>query len=247
MIKLKTPEEIKIMQDGGHRLAKILQKLASETTAGTSTKYLNNLAHNLILEADGIPSFLDFQGYPFSICISINEEVVHGMPSDRTLEHGDIVGLDIGMLYRGFHTDTAITVPIGEISSPLEKLISTTKKSLNMAIKSIKPGIHLGDIQFVIQKIINDAGYGIVKDLTGHGIGRDLQEDPSIPNFGKQGTGPVLKAGMVLAIEPMVNLGKPGVDILSDGWTIVTSDNSPSAHFEHTIAVVPSGAKILTI
>lgn len=247
MIKPKTADEVAIMKEGGHKLAAIRDQLAKATKPGATGKDLDSLAFSLIKEADGIPSFLNFDGYPASTCISINEEIVHGIPSPRPFEEGDLVGIDIGMLYKGFHTDTAITVSIGKISKNEERLLSVTNKALIVGIKQAKPGVHLGDVQFAIQKVIEKANMGIIRELSGHGIGRQLQEQPAIPNFGRPGTGPILKSGMTLAIEPMVSLGNPDIVTMADGWTVSTADLSPTAHFEHTIAITDKGNEILTI
>lgn len=246
MIKPKTADEIAIMKQGGHKLAAVRNQLVKAVKPGVTGKDLDTLAFGLIKEAGGIPSFLNFDGYPASTCISINEEIVHGIPSPRPFEEGDLVGIDIGMLYKGFHTDTAITVPIGKISKKEERLLSVTQKALAVGIKQAKPGVHLGDVQFAIQKVIEKAKMGIIRELSGHGIGRQLQEQPAIPNFGQPGTGPVLKPGVTLALEPMVSLGKPDIVVMADGWTVSTRDLSPTAHFEHTIAITNKGSEILT-
>lgn len=246
MINIKSSHEIDAMRAGGKKLSLIMTLLAKKIKHGISTISLNNLAYKLIISCGGEPSFLHFKGYPYSICISINDEVVHGLPSQRQIKKGDLISLDIGLKYRDFHTDMAVTIPIMPVKPEFLRLIATTKRSLSVAIKTIKPGIHLGDIQAVIQNINQKAGYSIVRGLTGHGIGRELQEEPSIPNYGKSNTGIILQPGMVLAIEPMINLGSSKVNILADGWTIVTADGLPSAHFEHTIAVTKNGYEILT-
>lgn len=246
MINIKTPDQINIMRQGGHKLALIRDELATLVKSGITTKYLDEIAHKQILEAGGTPSFLDFEGYPASICTSVNEEVVHGIPSQRALKNGDIIGIDVGMKYKGFHNDTAITVPVGNITEEQKKLLEVTKNSLQKGIQQIKEGAYLGDIQNAIESEINKYNYGIVRELTGHGVGRELQEEPAIPNYGEKGTGPILKTGMVLAIEPMVTLGTWKINILSDGWTIVTADNSDCAHFEHTVAVTKNGHIVLT-
>lgn len=247
MINIKTPEEIKIMAEGCHKTAAIRDYLATLVKPGITTKDLDQAAYDEITKAGGVPSFLNHEGFPASICASVNEEVVHGIPNDIPLENGDIVSIDIGMFYKGFHSDTAITVPVGEVSEDVKKLIKATKKSLAAGLKEVKAGIPLGNVENAIQKTIEMYHFGIVRELTGHGVGRELQEEPSIPNYGKKGTGPILQEGMVLAIEPMVTLGSPKVAVLEDNWTIVTQDGSYSAHFEHTVAVTKSGCQILTI
>ncbi len=246
MIHIKTPEEIKIMSEGGHMLALIRDELASLAKPGITTKQLDDIAFKRIKAAGGEPSFLGHGGFPATICASVNEQIVHGIPGNQILQEGDIIGIDIGMKYKGFHNDTAVTVPVGQIDKNIQNLLDITKKSFYAGLKEVKNGVHLGDVQNAIQKVIESAKYGIVRELTGHGVGRELQEEPSIPNFGKKGTGYILKTGMVIAIEPMVTLGSPEINISQDGWTITTSDLSMSAHFEHTLAVTPSGAQILT-
>lgn len=245
-IDLKSNEEIAIMRAGGKIAARVLSELARSAVPGKTILELDAQAEEIIENAGAKPSFKGFHGYPAAICVSVNNEVVHGIPSKRILKEGDIVGIDVGVYYQGFHTDTAITIAIGKISSEAQKLIDVTKKSLDAAIKIIKPDIYLGDVQAEIQQIIEAAGYGVIRDLAGHGVGKNLQEAPSIPNYGKKGTGIILKEGMTLAIEPMVSAGDWRVRVLDDGWTVVASDGSLSAHFEHTIAVTKNGGEILT-
>jgi len=246
MISIKTAREIEIMKEGGKIAAHILKILAKNAKAGVETKDLDKIAQQEMKKAGVKPSFLGHAGYPAAICISINNEVVHGIPDDKVIEEGDIVGLDLGVLHRGYHSDTALTVGVGKISSKKKRLLEITQKSLYDGLALVKEGVHLGDIQSRIQKTIEKAGYSVIRDLAGHGIGKNLQEPPSIPNFGKPKTGPILKEGMVLAIEPMVSIGDCQVKILEDGWTVVTADGSDSAHFEHTIAVTKRGYEILT-
>lgn len=245
-INLKTSAEIKKMREGGKIAAAVLEKISNTVKTGVTVKDLDLIAEEKIRKAGAKPSFKGYKGYPTATCISINDEVVHGIPSERVLKNGDIVGIDLGVFYQGFHTDTAITIGIGKISQEAQKLIDITKKSLDSAIKEIKPGKCLGDVQFVIQKTVEEAGFGVIRDLVGHGVGRKLQESPSIPNFGKKGTGLILREGMTLAIEPMVSAGDWHIKVLNDGWTVVTADGSLSAHFEHTIAVTKNGCEILT-
>jgi methionyl aminopeptidase len=245
-ISLKTPEEIAKMRLGGKIAAQVLSELSKAAKTGVSVLELDSLAERIIREAGAKPSFRGFRGYPAATCISVNEEIVHGIPSDRKLKEGDIVGIDVGVLYEGFHTDSAVSVGIGKITPEAQKLLDTTKKALEEAIKIIKPGIHLGDIQAVIQEQADKAGFGIIRDLTGHGVGRSLQEVPSIPNYGEKGQGIVLKEGMVLAIEPMFSAGSWKINIKDDGWTVVTADSSLAAHFEHTIAVIKDRSEVLT-
>lgn len=245
-IDLKTKDEIQKMRASGRIAARVLSELKNAAISGKTVLELDQMAEKIIHEAGGEPSFKGFKGYPTTTCISVNNEIVHGIPTKRVLKTGDIVGLDVGVFYDGYHTDTAITVGIGKITKEAQKLIDITKESLEMAIKMIKPGIHLGDIQSAIQVHVESAGFSVIRDLAGHGVGRALQEAPSIPNFGEKGKGLVLKEGMTLAIEPMVAAGDWHVKILDDGWTVVTADKSLSAHFEHTIAVTNNSGEILT-
>lgn len=234
------------MREGGKIAARILKLLAENVKPGMTTKELDILAAKEIKKAGVKASFLGHAGYPASICTSINSEVVHGIPSGRILREGDILGIDLGILYQGFHTDTAVTIGLGRIDFAKKELIRITKKALDEGMSIIKPGIHLGDICHRVQKIIEGAGFGVIRDLAGHGIGRELQENPSIPNFGRPGAGPILKEGMALAIEPMVSQGDWHVKILKDGWTVATADGSLSAHFEQTVAVTKEGYEVLT-
>lgn len=246
MINIKTDKEIEMMKEGGKIAARILKMVADSCKVGATTQELDILVANEIKKAKVKASFLGHAGYPASICVSVNSEVVHGIPSGRILREGDIVGIDLGIFHRGFHSDTAVTVGVGKINFAKKELIKITDLALKEAISMVRPEIHLGDIQNKIQKIIEGAGFGVIRDLAGHGIGRNLQEMPSITNFGKRSTGPILKEGMVLAIEPMVSAGDWHVKILKDGWTVATVDGSLSAHFEHTIAVIKDGCEILT-
>jgi len=248
---IKTREEISLIAEGGKILHDILYRTAELAKPGVSTWELNEFAEQEIGKAGGRPSF-KFYGskknpYPAGLCTSLNSEVVHGIPSKKTiLKAGDVLGLDIGMEYKELYTDTAITVPIGKISPIAEKLLETTSKSLNAAIKQAKAGNRIGDISFAIQSTAEATGFSVVRDLVGHGVGYDVHEDPSVPCYGKKGTGPLLKEGMVLAIEPMLCEHEYFVDFDPDGWTIRTKDGGLSAHFEHTIAITEYGARILT-
>ena len=246
MIYIKTPEEIEKMREGGEILAQILKKVAENVRPGTSTKYLDKLATKLIYQNNAKPSFKGYEGYPNALCISVNEEVVHGIPSSRILKEGDIIGLDLGIVYKGMYTDHAVTVPAGGVSKKAQKLINVTKEALEQGIKQVKVDGYIGDVSWAIQKFVEENGFSVVRDLIGHGVGKKVQEEPEIPNFGQAGQGAKLEKGMTLAIEPMVNIGDWKVKILSDGWTVVTADGSLSAHFEHTIVVVKNGAEVLT-
>lgn len=247
MIELKSSEDIEKMHAAGRIVSKVLKTMQIEAVPGVSTWKLDQIAEEIIRSAGAVPSFLGYGGFPGSICASVNEEVVHGIPSKtRILREGDVVGVDVGAYLNGFHADAALTVPVGKVSSEAKRLLSTTKKALHKALELIKPGIHLGDVSHEVETYATAGKLGIVRDYCGHGVGRRLHEDPSILNFGKKGSGPILKAGMVLAIEPMLNLGGDDVEVLNDNWTVVTKDGSYSAHFEHTVAVTEKGHLILT-
>lgn len=245
-IDLKTTAEIAKMRAGGRIAARVLNELTIAARPGVTILELDGLAEKIIREAGATPSFKGFKGYPTATCVSVNEEIVHGIPTSRELRDGDIIGLDVGVYYQGFHTDTAVSVGVGKISDEAQKLIDVTEESLRAAIKIIKPGIHLGDIQSAIQEKIESNGFSVIRDLVGHGVGQNLQEAPSIPNYGEKGTGLILQEGMTLAIEPMVAAGNWRVRVKDDGWTVVTADGSLAAHFEHTIAVTKDGCEILT-
>lgn len=257
MIPTKTIEEIEIMRQAGHYLAQIMKTISRAVKIGVSTRDLNDLAEKLMRERGVESAFKNYLpetmradhqlGYPASICTSLNNEVVHGIPTRNIiLKNGDIIGIDCGIKFGDYFADAALTIGVGKIGPMAKKLLAVTKKALELAIKNIKPGIHLGDISSVIQNYVEKNGFSVVKELTGHGIGRKLHEKPAIFNFGQAGTGPILQEGMVLAIEPMINAGDWRVKTLTDGWTIVTADGSLSAHFEHTVLIVKRGAEILT-
>lgn len=246
---VKTQKELEILREGGKKLAAILNEVAHHAIAGVSARELDDLAEMLILKAGGKPSFKGYKvkgapmPYPGSLCVSINDEVVHGIPTDRVLKAGDIVGLDIGMIWESLYTDTALTVLVG---GGANKLVEATKKSLEVGIAQVHAGAHVGDIGHAIQEYLEREGFGVVRELVGHGVGRAVHEDPEIPNWGKKGTGPELIEGMVIALEPMATDGGYKVKILPDGWTWVTSDGSRAAHFEHTIVVTRDGTEVLT-
>lgn len=246
-IELKSSGDIAKMRLGGKIAGKVLLELKNRLKEGITTSELDKIAEKLILGAGAKPSFKGYCSYPGSVCISVNDEVVHGLPGSRALKNGDLVSLDVGVYYQGFHSDTALTAPVGKITSKAQKLLDVTLKALKEGIKECRIGNHLGDVQAAVQRTVENEGFGIVKDLAGHGIGRKLQEAPSISNFGKTGSGPKLLEGMTLAIEPMVAAGDWHVKVLEDGWTVVTLDGSLSAHFEHTVAITKNGPKILTI
>lgn len=247
MANIKTPEEIRILREGGKRLAQVVQAVAAEARPGTAANSLDELAEVLILKAGGLPSFKHFNGYPAATCISVNQVVVHGIPHQSVvLQAGDIVGIDIGLRFQGLYTDMAVTVPVGRVSTEARRLMTVTKHALDRAIRNVKQGNRLGDIGSAVQRYVEVRGYSVVRSLVGHGVGHQVHEEPRIPNFGRPGEGLALQTGMVLAIEPMVNLGTHEVRTKEDGWTIVTADNRLSAHFEHTVAVTDDGATILT-
>jgi methionyl aminopeptidase len=245
-LTIKTPDEIEIMRRGGKIAALVLERLSKIADPGMTVWELDALAEDIILKAGAKPSFKGFKGYPSATCISINEEIVHGIPSDRVLKKGDVIGIDVGVLFEGFHTDTAVTIGLEPVSLENQRLIEVTEEALSNGLKQIKAGSYLGDAQAAIQQTIENESFGVIRDLTGHGVGRDLQEAPAIPNYGEPGRGLLLQEGMTLAIEPMVSLGDWHIDVLDDGWTVVTADKSTAAHFEHTIVVTKDGCEILT-
>lgn len=247
-ISIKTEKEIKLMQESGRILAKVLQELESLIRPGISTLEIDKICHEIIKGYGCIPSFLNYNGYPASLCISVNEEVVHGIPDkEHILREGDIVSLDCGVIYEGYHSDAARTVPVGEISEEAKKLIEVTKQSFYEGIKFAKAGKHLHEISEAIQTYVESFGFSVVRDLVGHGIGRNLHEEPQVPNFKQRNRGPKLAPGMTLAIEPMVNAGRYDVYWLDNNWTVVTEDGSLSAHYENTVLITEGEPKILTI
>ena len=246
MLILKLPEEIERARASNHIVAEVLSKLRDKVKPGVTTKELDKFAEELTEKRGAKPAFKGYRGYPHSLCTSINEEVVHGMPSARILKEGDIVGLDFGVCYKGFFGDATITLPVGKIAPGALKLIEATEQSLYAGIEQAKDGNRLGDISAAVQRTVESAGFSVVRDFVGHGIGRNLHEEPQIPNFGKKGRGIELKSGMILAIEPMVNQGDYKVRVLQDGWTVITEDGKLSAHFEHSIAITDNGPDILS-
>jgi methionyl aminopeptidase len=246
LIILKSSGEIERMKVPCRIVAEILQILKNEIKPGVTTMSLNNLAETEAKKRKARPAFKGYSGYPYSLCCSVNEEVVHGMPSNRVLVDGDILSIDYGVIFGGFYGDAALTVPIGNVTKIALDLINSTERSLYSAIEVIKPGNRLSDISHAVQSYVEARGYSVVREFVGHGIGRNLHESPQIPNFGLPGRGVVLKKGMVLAIEPMINERGAEVKVLGDGWTAVTCDNSLSAHFEHTVAITENGYEILT-
>lgn len=246
MIEIKSKREIELLKVAGEITGATHLYLKDFIKPGITTKELDKLAYDFIISKGATPSFLNYDGFPASICVSINEEVVHGIPSNRKLKNGDIVSIDIGACYKGYHGDSAWTYKVGEVSEELSYLLKHTEKSLFEGLSVIKEGAHIGDIGYAIEKYALEHKLGVVKELVGHGVGRSVHEEPDVPNYGKKGTGPVLKEGMVIAVEPMLNLGTADIAILDDGWTIVTMDDAPSAHFEHTVLVTKDGYTILT-
>lgn len=246
MVILKLPEEIEKMRASNLIVAEALMMIKEKVKPGVTTAELDQCAEQLVRQKGAKPAFKGYRGYPFSLCTSINAEVVHGMPSHRMLLPGDIISLDFGVYYKGYYGDAAVTVPVGDVSAETQKLITVSECGLYEGIKQAKPGNRLGDISAAVQSCVEAAGFSVVRDFVGHGIGKALHEDPQIPNFGMQGRGVLLKSGMVLAIEPMVNMGSFKVKILSDGWTVVTEDGKPSSHFEHSVAITDNGPDILS-
>lgn len=247
-IIIKTPEEIEIMRESGHILATILNELKNFSEIGRTTKQIDEYAEKLMKKYGVLASFKDYRGFPATICTSVNEQVVHTIPNDTLLKDGDILTIDCGVLHKGFHSDSAITLFIGNVSEPVKEFCFVVKKSLKEAISKIKPGVHLNVIGDTVQKIVEDQhGYSIVKELTGHGIGKQLHEDPFVVNYKENSKGPELKEGMTLAIEPIAAMGSGEILTLKDQWTIVTADKMPSCQWEHTIVVTKDGAEILTV
>jgi methionyl aminopeptidase len=246
MINIKTPDEIELMRVAGKIVGDTHNHLIPYLRPGITTKELDNLAYQFITKAGATPSFKNYGGFPGSICASVNEQVVHGIPSNRALKEGDIISIDIGAKYHGYHGDSAWTYPIGKVSADKEYLMKHTLESLYKGLEVVKEGNRIGDIGYAIESYANMYKLGVVKELVGHGVGSELHEAPDIPNYGKPNTGPILKAGMVLAIEPMLNMGTAKVFMLDDDWTIITADNKPSAHYEHTVLVTKDGYEILT-
>lgn len=247
MIIIKSEREIALLREAGRIVALCHEEMKKHVKPGISTWELSQICEKLILSHDAVPSFKGYGGFPAAVCASVNEVVVHGIPSKKQiLKEGDIIALDIGACYKGYHGDSAWSYAVGKISSKDELLMQVTHDALFAGLSQIKDGVHLGDVSSAIEEHIRPYGFGIVEQFTGHGVGHELHEDPAIFNFGTKGTGPVLKEGMVLAIEPMVNAGTKNVRILPDRWTTVTKDKSKSAHFEHTVVVRKDGYEILT-
>ena len=246
MIVLKSPQEIEMMRRSNAIVVEVLQVLAENAKEGATTLDLDRISEEICRKRKAKPAFKGYRGYPYSLCASVNEQVVHGFPSKRTLKEGDILSMDFGVLLEGFYGDAAVTVPIGEISKKARELVEATEESLYAGIEAAREGNRLSDISHAVQSLVESRNFSIVRTFVGHGIGRDLHEEPQVPNFGAPGRGVRLREGMVIAIEPMVNEGTYEVEILDDGWTAVTKDRKLSAHFEHSIAITKNGPRILS-
>jgi len=246
MINYKTEEEIELIKESAQILGKAHAEVAKLIKPGVKTIELDKIAEEFIRDNGGVPSFKNYNGFPYTLCISPNENVVHGFPGQHELTEGDIISVDGGVLFKGFHSDSAYTYPIGEVTEEVKELLTVTKESLYKGIEQAKYGNRIGDIGQAIQEYVESFGFGVVRELVGHGVGRNLHESPEVPNYGKRGRGAKLNEGLVIAIEPMINLGTKSVVQEADGWTIRTKDRMPSAHFEHTIAVFKDRTEILT-
>lgn len=246
MVIIKSPAEIEKIAEACRIVAEAIRELEEIVRPGRSTRDIELFVEKIVLAAGGVMAFKGYRGYPAGICTSVNNQVVHGIPSSRTLKEGDIISVDLGVYKAGFYGDGAVTLPVGKISQEADRLIKVANDALYIGIENICPGKRVSDISNAVQKFVESNGFSVVRDFVGHGIGRSLHEEPQVPNFGRAGQGPRLKEGMALAIEPMVNAGGYEVNILEDGWTAVTADGKLSAHFEHTVAVTKHGAEILT-
>jgi methionyl aminopeptidase len=247
MIVLKSDREISYLRDAGRIVGQTIEELKKTIAPGITTLELDRLADRYIRNAGAIPAFKGYCGFPANICTSINEQVVHGIPGSRSLEDGDVISLDIGAKLNGYYGDAAITLPVGAVDEEILRLLAVTEQSLYKGIEQAIQGNRLSDISHAVQVHAESHGYGVVRDYVGHGIGRRMHEDPQIPNYGAPGRGPLLKSGMALAIEPMINLGTPDVEVLTDDWTVITADRKVSAHFEHTVAITEGEPQILTL
>ncbi len=247
MISIKSAREIEIMRRGGKITSKTLSALMAAAKPGITTGQLDRMADESIRSMGGVPTFIGYHGYPSAICASVNDEVVHGMPGERVLRDGDLLSIDIGTTYEGYVSDSAVTVAIGDVGEAAKRLMRVTQECLMLGIEQMQVGNHLGDIGHAVQRHAEAHGYGVVRALVGHGVGRKMHEDPQVPNYGNAGQGTLLRKGLVLAIEPMITEGTWEVATLDDGWTVVTEDGKLAAHFEHTIAITDHGPKILTL
>lgn len=246
-ITLKSPQELSLMREAGHVVAETIRELKRTIEPGMKTKELDAIASRHIARMGAKPSFKGYRGFPATICVSLNAEIVHGIPGDRVIQDGTIVSMDVGAVVGGFHGDSAVTVGVGTISSEAERLIEVTRLALEKGIQQALAGNRIGDISQAVQEHAEAFGYGVVREYVGHGIGRALHEEPSVPNFGEPGKGPSLRPGMVIAIEPMLNIGGWETQVQPDDWTVVTADGTLSAHFEHTVAITEAGPEILTL
>jgi len=246
MSLIKTSEEIELIRESAQLVSKTLGMLASEIKPGINTLYLDNLAESFIRDHKGIPGFLGLYDFPNTLCISPNSQVVHGIPNKEIIKEGEILSIDCGVLKNGYYGDHAFTFTVGEVDKEILHLLETTKQSLYVGIEQFKVGNRVGDVGYAIQNYNESKGYGVVRELVGHGLGKEMHEKPEMPNYGKRGTGKKFQEGMVVAIEPMINMGTPNINQLNDGWTILTRDNKPSAHFEHNIAIVNGKPKLLS-
>ena len=243
---IKTSEEIELIRESAQLVSKTLGMLASEIKPGINTLYLDNLAESFIRDHNGFPGFLGLYDFPNTLCISPNSQVVHGIPNKEIVKEGEILSIDCGVLKNGYYGDHAFTFTVGEVDKEILQLLETTKQSLYVGIEQFKAGNRVGDVGYAIQNYNESKGYGVVRELVGHGLGKEMHEKPEMPNYGKRGTGKKFQEGMVVAIEPMINMGTPNINQLNDGWTILTRDNKPSAHFEHNIAIVNGKPKLLS-
>ncbi|HYM92370.1 MAG TPA: type I methionyl aminopeptidase [bacterium] len=246
MILLKSPTDLAVMRRAGEIAARALQAVVRAVRPGITTRELDRIAEDRIRRLGAEPAFLGYRGFPASLCTSVNDEVVHGIPGPRRLHEGEIISLDLGAVLEGFHGDLAVTVPVGKVSPAVARLLRVTAEALEVGIRAVRPEGHLGDVSAAIQRYVETHGFSVVREFAGHGIGRHLHEEPQIPNFGRPGNGVALRPGMTLAIEPMVNMGTSEVVMDADGWTVRTRDGKPSAHFEHTVAVGDDGPIVLT-
>ena len=247
MITVKSQKEIELMRESGKILRDLLLLLESKIEVGMPTIELDKIAHDFIIKNGAKPSFLGYGGFPASICVSIDEQVVHGFPSDRLIKEGEIISIDAGVYKNGFHADAARSFYVGKIDAEKKRLIDVTKESFFKGIENIREGSALGTIGYQVQSFVEANGFSVVREMVGHGIGRNLHEDPNVPNYGKKGVGIRLKSGMTLAVEPMVNMGRKEIKFLSDGWGVATQDGKPSAHYENTILITDEGVEILTL
>lgn len=246
MIQYKTSEEVQLIKQSADILGRAHGEVAKYVKEGVKTSFLDKIAEEYIRDNQAVPSFKGYNGFPASLCISVNEVVVHGFPSEYELKDGDIISVDCGVFHQGFHSDSAYTYPVGEVSPSVIALLKATRDSLYLGIEQAKAGNRIGDIGHAVQKFVEAKGYTVVRELVGHGLGKKLHEAPEVPNYGKKGSGVLLKAGMVIAIEPMINLGTRNIVQERDGWTIRTADRKPSAHYEHTVAILEDKTEVLT-